>query len=233
MPFPVCGFCCASSSASRDNFFLGYIEMPSSKLVLLGVGGLEAVVGLYHFLLPTSALPSVVGRHLSVGAAQSSPALVPMIAQTGMLRLAMGMLLMGFASATTWSDSVHTLEAITVAYTCLLQPFSTVFRGHPRLPIGGKLLLSLLEGSAIVAAMAADASFDLDTLVDSVYFLVSAGLLVCGLLLALVACCMASGKGGAVAASAEEDPMAFKGSDQMPLFDEKSSLSPGARRLLS
>ena len=167
--------------------------MPLSKVVLLAVGGLESAAGLYSFLLPTMALPSVIGRLLTVGAVQSSPALVPMIAQAGALRLALGVLILGYATGSTSSDTAHKLETCVVAHACLLQPFAATFRSHPRMPVHGAFALSMIKGGALVAAMAADADFEVDALTSSPYFLASVSLLGCGLLLALIACCLASG----------------------------------------
>ena len=130
--------------------------------------------------------------------------------------------------------TAHKLEACVVAHTSLLQPFVVTFRSHARMPTGSASALSLLEGCAIVLGMALDADFGADVLLQSTYFLASLALLLLGLLLALLACCLHSGSKGRTGSTSEEEATALKGSGQMPLFDEnRHKLSPGAKRLLS
>lgn len=208
--------------------------MAMAGYALLGVGALESVCGLYHLLFPTAALPGIVGRFLSVGAVQSSPALVPMIAQAGALRLALGVIVLGYATGPMANSTAHKLEACVVAHTCLLQPFVATFRSHVRMPMGGASALSLLEGCALVLGMAVDADFEVGALLQSIYFLASLALLLLGLLFALLACCLHSSSKGSAVSTNDEEATTFKGSGQMPLFDEnRHKLSPGAKRLLS
>jgi len=207
-----------------------------SKITLLGVGGIEAVLGLWALVFPAQALPGVVGRLLSVGAVQSSPALLPSVANAGALRAALGLVILGYATGPTIGDTTHKLEACVVAHACLLQPFAATFRSHPRMPIGSIFAISLLEGGAIVAGLAADADFEIEELGESAAFVAAAVFLCCGIILALISCCTGSCAKGAV--MSDEDALAgagdFKGSGQMPLFDEnRHRLSPTAKRLLS
>ena len=157
-----------------------------SGFALLGVGAVESLCGLYCLLFPATALTSIVGRYLSVGAVQSSPALLPMISQAGALRLALGVLILSYATGPMPGATAHKLEACVVAHTCLLQPFAATFRSHPRMPVGGGLALSLLEGCALVLGMAVDADFETDVLLSSTYFLATLVMLALGLLLAIL-----------------------------------------------
>ena len=207
--------------------------MPLSKLTLLGVGGLEALIGVYTVLFPTAALPGAVGRLLSVGAESAAPALRPMVAQVGALRLTLGIFILGYATGPTFGEATHRLEACVVAYACLLQPFVAVFRSHPRMPIGQALAFSLLEGGAIVAGLAADADFSMDILAERPEFLAAAAFFASGLLLAFAACTGAVCSKGQ-SADEEVEAANLKGSGAMPLFDEnRHRLSPTSKRLLA
>ena len=199
------------------------------------VGGVEALWGAYLLLFPSQTLSCTIGHLLSVGAPASSPALLPTMAQVGALRLSIGLLILSIATShsANGGEAVHTFEAAAVAHACLLQPFVATCRTHPRLPVGNMLLLSLLEGGAIVGGMAYDLDFDVHALAKRPVFLAAAAFLVAGVMLALLAlmrktCCARSPK-----TSDELAGQAQTSYGATPLLDEERfKLSPASKRLL-
>ena len=207
--------------------------MEVSRLAFTAVGAVETLIGAYVLLFPEPALPAAVGRFLSVGAVSSSPALLPTLAQTGALRLALGCLVLAAAvgSPGIKDHALYPLEAAVAVHACV-QIFAAASRSHPRLPVSSGVLLALAEGAAIVGGMAADLGFDLDAATDSPAFLAALGALGVGLLLALLTTFTKACSGAKVGDDGSAAPSATGGTPL--LFDEnKHKLSPSARRLLS
>jgi len=243
-----------SSIVSLLSSTLGFVLYAPEMLMgphgaLLLVGGIEAVVGLWTLAFPAQALPGIVGRLLSVGAVQSSPALLPSIAQAGALRLAVGVLILAYSIeptgvhghvgkvACTCATCPGTIcscvfDACVVAHTCLLQPFVATFRSHSKMPTCGTYALGLIEGGLILCQIILTDDLAVG---DPTGTYAAIAFLGCGIVFALISCCTgACAKGAAVAADEEVAGMDLKGSGHMPLFDEnRHRLSPTAKRLLA
>ena len=197
--------------------------------VLAVIGGVEAFWGAHVLLFPTQMLTCTVCGLLSVNAAATSPALVPSLAQVGALRLALDGLILAVAVSAASPDDVLTFETVVVAHACVLQPFAVICHSHPRLPAGSALLLSVLEGGAIVVGMASDLDFDVDALTSSPIFLTTLACFAAGLLLALLLlskqCCPLVSKIG--------DEKASGGATPLLLDESRFQLSPNSKRLLA
>jgi len=211
------------------------LEWFTSKSVLLGAGGFEALWGAYMLCCTSSALTAAVGRYLRVGATDASPALVPALSYAGGLRLSMAAFIIVAASTPGGSSElIHRLIVVAVAHTCVLQPFVAACRSAARIPSGCWMMVSLIEGGLLATSLAADVGFDPDVLVKLPAFEASAACVLVGLLLALwaagAACCcggMGKDQGGGGLQLAD-------GSLSAPLFDDnRHQLSPASKRLLS
>ena len=199
-----------------------------SAYVVMGVGGVECLRGAYALFFPEQALAVAVGRLLSVGAASSSPALLPTLTQNGALRLGMGVLIL-MVGMSTHGPAFHSLEAAIVAHACLLQPLALACRSSSRMPVHNTLLIGLIEGVALIGGMAADFDFDLNTLLDSPYIQAAIAFLMLGVLLALITT-MKVCRGAKVGDEMEKSPV---GSEPL-LFDaNRLKLSPAAKKLLA
>ena len=208
-----------------------------AQSALVAVGALEASWGAFVLAFPTLALTCSIGRILTVGATASSPALMPMLAQVGALRLALGVLVVAAAtSRSAAAEDSHEIEACVIAHACLLQPFVHTFRRDQRLPTSGNFAVSLLEGGVLVAAIAADAGFNLARCMQTPGFVACASLLAAGVVLTLVAAILDSCRRGTSVDNATggvERTMSGGGAAPL-LFDEtRHQLSPTAKRLLA
>ena len=204
-----------------------------SSLVLAAVGGVEAIWGAYLACFPKQATADVVGRVLAVGAAASSPALLPLISQTGVLRLGLGVFMVAVATLSTSVALTLNLAACAAAHTCVLQPFAAVMRSHERLPVTRWLAVSFLEGAALVLGMAVDADFDRSVLLAEPAFSVASGCLLVCLLLILCQTCKSSGLAGSSHLVSPASGLTVPVEGGL-LFDEsRHQLSPASKRLLS
>ena len=173
-----------------------------------------------------------IGHILTVGASSSSPALMPMLAQAGALRLGLGVMIVAAATArSAAAETSHEIEACAIAHACLLQPFAATFRSHPKLPAWRSFAVSLLEGAALVAGIAADAGFSLAKCKATPGFAVCAGLFAIGALLAIASALSASCR---ESSGGVERTVSGGGGATPLLFDEtRHQLSPTAKRLLA
>ena len=203
----------------------------SLELTLGAVGLVEALWGGYVCAFPSQVLTTIVGRLLSVDA---SPALMPTIAQTGALRLALGVAVLAVATSPGAAKALPALAAAIVAHACIFQPLVAMCRTHPRLPVRNALLMSLFEGACIVGMMALDADFDVRALADMPTFLVAAGAFLLGVVFALFTCmrktcCASSRVGNADGLSSSP----ISGAEPLILDENRFQLSPASKRLLS
>lgn len=202
--------------------------------VMLGVVGLcEALWGAYVMFFPSKVLTLTIGPLLSVDAQASSPALVPSIAQTGALRLAIGLMVLAVISDPAGHKVANTLGAAVVFHACVLQPFFATCRAHARQPIRSALLVALVEGACVLCGMAIEDDFDLLALSAQPAVLVTVGAFAVGIAFAVASflkktCCAKVSDGYGLS------PLAAPTAAQpLILDDNKFKLSPGARRLLS
>jgi len=207
----------------------------SSVVVLICIGGIEALYGAYVFLFTGQALTMMVGQLLSVNAAVGSPALLPMTAQVGVLRLAIGILVIVVASSAESTETTFPLQAALVAHACLLQPFVTICRSHSRMPIRLGLVMSVIEGLTLVLAMASDFDFNANEIILRPACTASVCFLVIGALLTVIALMREMGRGRAVTTDEGSVQLVSGSSGATPLlFDEnRHQLSPSAKRLLA
>jgi len=204
---------------------------------MLTVGGVELVIGALFVFAPGTALQLVLGRTLTVGAG-TAPGITPLISQTGALRLALSVFLLAIgmcgASDSMAPEAIRMLAGVAVVYCGLLQPYILLFRSHHRMPVGWQVGLCLVEGFAIVAAIAADGDFDMATLAHRNSFVFSAVVMLCAVLLTLAggakSCCVPLQAGDAELALGDTPQ---SGLSTSLLFDEgRHTLSPASRRLL-
>ncbi|KAL1525893.1 hypothetical protein AB1Y20_020721 [Prymnesium parvum] len=203
----------------------------TSSAAMIGVGVVEALIGGAFVLVPSTVLPCLLGRTLTVG----NTGVAPLVATAGALRLTVAAFLLAIgACGVTGSvapEAVRVLAAVAVLYCGLLKTYVLLFRSHKRMPTSWQAALALLEAAVLVGALAADGGFQPAELAHQVSFVFSAVVFICSLLLVLVAASK-----GLLAKNPTAGPDVSIETPELSsglLFDDtRHTLSPASRRLL-
>ena len=198
---------------------------------LVAVGAVEGVSALYLFIFPVASLSVILGRILSVGADQS-PGLRYTLAQAAALRLVLAAMLIIVGLTVNEPSPVQLTISCATFHTGLLQPYIAVFRAHRKMPVNGRIALSLAEAVGLVVSFAADYGFASEPLGQFPAFGFSVLFTAAGLVMAvggtLCKCWTPDATDEEV--GLQDTPAAGMSAS---LFDpSRHSLSPASRRLL-